>query len=85
MSRTWAYLTGEEHKQYVQKAETLGISEGELTQRLIHLYLNTPNNTLHPHDCLNCQYYQLATSQLMATLKKFADFFIVVQPEKRKK
>ncbi|MGD0071420.1 MAG: hypothetical protein ABSB71_08090 [Candidatus Bathyarchaeia archaeon] len=85
MSRTWAYLTPTEHEKYIRKAESLNISEGELTQRLIHLYLNTQTNTMHPTACLNCQYYQVATSNLIQALKKFSDFFIVIQPEKPKR
>jgi hypothetical protein len=83
--KTWAYLTPQEYEQYKHKAESLNMTEGELTQRLIHLYLNTQNNILSPQACLNCSYYQIATSNLMKALKQVSDFFIVVQPEQKRK
>lgn len=75
MSRTWAYLTIPEHQLYTEKAESLGITEGELTQKLIQIYLKTQNNTLKPNNCLNCQFYQIATSDIMKRLEKLNNLF----------
>jgi hypothetical protein len=81
MSRTWAYLSTSESQLYRDKAESLGISEGELTQKLIQLFLNTHNNSLQPDSCLQCQYYQIATSNVMKVLASANSFFSLVQPE----
>lgn len=83
MSRTWAYLTVEEHKQFVEKAERLGMTEGELNQKLIRLFLNTQSENLQQGNCLNCTFYQLATSQLFRVAQSVADFFTVpiIQPK----
>jgi hypothetical protein len=74
MSRTWAYLTKPEHKEYIKKAESLGISEGELTQKLIKMYLHTKENHDKPN-CLECNYYQIATSGVMERLQKLNKLF----------
>jgi hypothetical protein len=79
------YLSAKEQTLYKEKADTLCMTEGELTQHLIHLFLNTPTNTSQSNNCLSCNYYHLATSQLITTLKQVADFFIVVQPQQKKK
>jgi hypothetical protein len=80
MSRTWAFLTQQQHNKYIEKAESLNMTEGELTRRLILLYLNS--DTDRPN-CLTCPYYQVATSQLMKIAKTVNDFFLIVPPEKK--
>jgi hypothetical protein len=75
MSRTWAYLSTAESQLYHDKAESLGISEGELTQKLIQLYLHTTENQIQPKDCLHCNYFQVATSDVMKRLEKLNNIF----------
>lgn len=79
-ARTWAYLSNDEHHRYLEKAENLGISEGELTQKLIQLYLNTGSNTLQPENCLGCRYYQIATSNVIQFLMKAQEQFLLTRP-----
>lgn len=83
MSRTWVYLKLEEYKDYKQKAEALNMSESELTQLLIRLFLHTPENSNANH-CLNCQYYHIATSNAIQLLMKVNEAFSLVTPEYKK-
>ncbi|MFA5365383.1 MAG: hypothetical protein WC325_09420 [Candidatus Bathyarchaeia archaeon] len=85
MSRIWAYLTITEREQFKHKAESMNMTEGELMQKLARLYLNTQGAPTTQINCLNCQYYQLATSQLMKVWKGVNDFFLIIDPTKTKK
>lgn len=81
MSRTWAYLDTTTHQKFREKAAQLNMTEGELTQRLILLYMNSETAK---KDCLTCPYYQAATSQVMKALKAVNDFFLIIPPEQKK-
>ena len=81
MSRTWAYLDTTTHQKYTDKAKSLGISEGDLTQRLIHIFMTTPIGETQLKTCLNCPYYQVATSHAMQALKKLNEALTLIQPQ----
>ena len=85
MTQTWAYLKPEEYKQYKQRAETLGMTEGELTQYLIRLFLNIPEGSYQPTNCINCQYYRVATSTARQALMKINEAFTLVIPEYKRR
>ena len=56
------------------------MSEGELTQKLIKLYLNLEINT-NQSNCIQCRYYQMATSKLMGAAEALSRIFSFVEPE----
>jgi len=85
MSKTYAYLPLQQKILYAQKAKDMGMSEGELTQKLIKLYLNLETNT-NQANCIQCRYYQMATSKLMGAAEALSRIFSFVEPEwKREK
>lgn len=79
MARTWTYLTEEESKLFKQKAENMNMSEYELSQKLIRMFLNVPIKS-NPNICIDCQYYQVATNEAMQFLRKANDFLSVITP-----
>jgi len=88
MSKTYAYLPLQQKILYAQKAKDMGMSEGELTQKLIKLYLNLETNTNQSNqtNCIQCRYYQMATSKLMGAAEALSRIFSFVEPEwKREK
>ena len=80
MSKTYAYLPLQQKILYAQKAKDMGMSEGELTQKLIKLYLNLEINT-NQSNCIQCRYYQMATSKLMGAAEALSRIFSFVEPE----
>jgi hypothetical protein len=80
MSRTWVYLKPEESKQFKIIAEKLGLSESELTQKLIRMFLSLPKES-NPNTCINCQYYQIASSQVIQAFMKLNEALSLVTPE----
>ena len=80
MSRTWVYLKQEEYNQFKQKAESMNMTENELTQLLIRLFLHTPADS-HPNVCVTCQYYHIATSSVIQAFMKLNEAFSLVTPE----
>jgi hypothetical protein len=84
MSRTWVYLRPQEAKQFSDKARKLGMSESELTQMLIRMFLSTPKET-NPNTCIKCQYYQIASSQVIQTFMKLNEALSLVTPEYMRK
>lgn len=80
MSRTWVYLKQEEYDKFKQKAANLDMTENELTQLLIRLFLNTPKES-KPNQCLNCQYYSIATSGAIQAFMKLNEALSLVPPE----
>ena len=84
-NRVWAYLPIQQKILFNQKAKNMGMSEGELTQKLIKLYLNLETNT-NQTNCIQCRYYQMATSKLMGAAEALSRIFSFVEPEwKREK
>lgn len=79
MSRTWVYLKQEESKQFSEIAEKMGLSESELTQKLIRMFLSTPKES-NPNNCINCQYYQIASSQVIQAFMKLNEALSLVTP-----
>jgi hypothetical protein len=84
MSRTWVYLKQEEYNMFKLKAESLNMTENELTQFLIRLFLHTPTDS-KPNVCVNCQYYLIATSGAIQALMKLNEAFSLVTPEYMRK
>lgn len=84
MSRTWVYLKQEEYNKFKLKAESLNMTENELTQFLIRLFLRTPENS-QPNLCVNCQYYQIATSNVIQAFMKLNEALTLVTPEYMRK
>lgn len=80
MSRTWVYLKPEEYNQFKLKAESMDMTENELTQKLIRMFLSTPK-TSNPNTCLNCQYYHIATSTVIQAFMKLNEALTLVTPE----
>lgn len=71
------YLNPEEQKKFKQRASFLQMSEGELTKKLIHFYLNTPIDMADPdfvkllEICPKCRYYQMSQSGLFLAFSLF--------------
>lgn len=84
MSRTWVYLKPEEYRQFKTKAESLDMTESELTQFLIRLFLHTPQDS-KPNQCINCQYYLIATSGAIQAFMKLNEALTLVTPEYMRK
>jgi hypothetical protein len=74
------YLDAQTDKKFKERAETLGVPVGELTQTLIHIYLNTPQSSVGQlNTCLDCQYYKLGQTEVLEQLKrlkKVSDLFL---------
>lgn len=79
--QVWGYLKPNEYKDYKQKAEALSMTEGELTQYLIRMFLSIPEGSYQPSNCINCQYYRIATSQVIQTFMKLNEALTLVTPE----
>ena len=84
MSRTWVYLKLDEYNAFKLKAESMDMTENELTQLLIRLFLRTPENT-NPNQCVKCQYYHIATSSAINLLMKVNEAFTLIEPEYMRK
>ena len=74
------YFDTETDKKFKERAAALGVPVGELTQTLIQLYLNTPQNSVgQMNNCLECQYYKLGQKEVLEQLrrlKKVSDLFL---------
>ena len=84
MSRTWVYLKLDEYNAFKLKAESMNMTESELTQLLIRLFLRTPENS-NPNQCIQCQYYHIATSTAIKALMKINEAFTLIEPEYKRK
>jgi hypothetical protein len=82
--RTWVYLTQDLDKQFTQKAANMGMSESELIQLLIRMFLSTPSNS-NPNECVHCQYYHIASSNVIQVFMKLNEALSLVQPEYKRK
>ena len=72
------YLDTQTEAKFKAKCEKFGIKEGEVTQKMIQLFANTPNN-INPKECLECQYYQMGQTEVFETIKrvnKLTDVFL---------
>jgi hypothetical protein len=72
------YLDTATDIKFKAKCEQLGIKEGEITQKMIQMFVNTPKNS-NPKECLECQYYQLGQTEVFETMKrvnKLTDIFL---------
>lgn len=83
--QTWAYLKPNEYREYKEKAEALGMTEGELTQWLIRMFLNIPEESYQPNVCIKCQYYQIATSNVIQAFMKLNEALSIVRPTYQKR
>ena len=81
--QTWAYLNKQEGTDYKKKAEELGLTEGELTQHLIRIFLNIEQNNYSPN-CVNCLYYQIVNTKAIQSLMKVNEFLSLIPPEYKK-
>ncbi len=84
MGQVWAYLNDLETKDYREIAKSLSMTEGELTQFLIRMLLKIPDDCFQPANCIKCQYYQIATSNVIQAFMKLNEALSLVAPSYKK-
>ena len=80
-NQVWAYIKGEKGKEFSKRAAAMNMTEGKLMQLLIDLFLTIPENSYQPNVCVKCQYYQIATSNVIQAFMKLNEALTLVQPE----
>ena len=83
-NQIWAYLKKPEMAEFTKRAAAMNMSEGELNQLLIRMFLTIPEGSYQPNVCVKCQYYQIGSSNVIQMFMKLNEALSLVTPEYRK-